>query len=125
MKKVPTSQETELSVMMDLTNIIDAGDGRLAHSKEILTVEQNALIELGPRIASCVEKLLCLALSQAQFLTAQVKSISPDNKMKFVLNEFSAVLITALDYTELETKVGTFSNSFHNICSLLNIVVFV
>ena len=52
LKRLLTSEETELPVMMDLTNI-DAGDGRVARGRKVIAIEQNALLDIIPHMTSC------------------------------------------------------------------------
>jgi len=104
LKKVFTPEETGLQIMMDLTNIIETGDERFFRCKEVIAVEQNALLSLGPQMALCVEKLLCLTLTQARIFAMEAKSGTLDSARMFYLNEFASVLIAALNYTDIESK---------------------
>jgi len=103
LKKLLSSEETELPVMMDLTNI-NTGDGRVARGREVIAIEKNALLGLGPHMANCVEKLLCLALTQARVFAKEAQSGTFDNGKKSVVYEFSSVLLSALTHTRLESQ---------------------
>lgn len=97
--------------MMDLTNI-NTGDGRVARGREVIAIEKNALLGLGPHMANCVEKLLCLALTQARVFAKEAQSGTFDNGKKSVVYEFSSVLLSALTHTRLESQVSTLPHSF-------------
>ena len=109
LKRLLTSEETELPVMMDLTNI-DAGDGRVARGRKVIAIEQNALLDIIPHMTSCVEKILYLALTQARIFVTEAQSGAHNSRR----NEFSAVLLSALSYTLFESKVSILAH----LCSL-------
>ena len=111
LKKLLSSEETELPVMMDLTNI-DTEDGRVARGRKVIAIEQNALLTLGPHMMVCVEKILYLALTQARIFVAEAQSSAHDGRRK----EFTSVLLSALSYTQLESKVRLFALSYFSGC---------
>jgi len=103
LQRLSSSGEVELPVMMDLTNI-NTGDGRVTRGREVIAIEKDALLDLVPHMANCVEKLLYLALTQACVFVAEAQSGTCDYGKKALLLEFSAVLLSALTHTRLESN---------------------
>ena len=89
---------------MDASHVVNDWEGGRPPLSRALRLERDCLVRLGTSLGRCAEKLVCLALLDAQRMAAR----SPHSSGPEYVNQwayFVGALTPALDHTGMEAKV--------------------
>jgi hypothetical protein len=102
--RLKSHPEEDITMMMDASHVVNDWEGGRPPLPRALKLERDYLFRLGTSLGRCAEKLVCLALLDAQRMAARSRFASgPDYIGQWAY--FIGALTPALDHTEMETKV--------------------
>lgn len=102
--RLKSHPEEDIAKMMDASHVANDREGGRPPLSRALRLERDCLVRLGTSLGRCAEKLVCLALLDAQRMAAR----SPHSSGPEYANQwayFVGALTPALDHTGMEAKV--------------------
>jgi hypothetical protein len=102
--RLKSHPEEDIAKMMDASHVVNDREGGRPPLSRALRLERDCLVRLGTSLGRCAEKLVCLALLDAQRMAAR----SPHSSGPEYANQwayFVGALTPALDHTGMEAKV--------------------